>query len=88
MSSLHPVSLLKKFLSPGAKPSVIDKVTVGDRFELDAPSVSFWIVERISDVRMSSSPLVSLSREGHPEITKTVSLSAFEHDGDYRIVLQ
>ncbi|MBL4790946.1 MAG: hypothetical protein JKY60_18470 [Kordiimonadaceae bacterium] len=88
MSNLHPVSLLKKFLSPGSDSVALEKITVGDRIELAAPNVSFWIVERISDVRMSSSPLVRLSREGHPEITKTVSLTAFGHDGDYRISLQ
>ena len=86
MNSLHPVSLLKKVMpQDGRVRAAACEVSVGDRFEQQDEGASIWIVERISEVRMSSFPLVSLARVGHPDITKTVSLSTLSENIEYRL---
>jgi len=85
MNSLHPVSLLKKVMPQEGRVRSAREVSVGDRFEQQDAGASIWIVERISEVRMSSFPLVSLARVGHPDITKTVSLSTLSENIEYRL---
>lgn len=84
MNSLHPVNLIKKVLPREELGSKSPKVTVGDTYEQCDDSLSLWVVERISEVSASRFPLVSLSRVGHPDIKKTVSLSVLTDRQDYR----
>ena len=84
MNSMHPVSLLKKVLPHDGRGRSARDVAIGDRYEQRDVSVSLWVVERISQVQMSQYPLVSLSRVGYPDITKTVSLSALSEESEYR----
>lgn len=85
MNSLHPVNLLKKVMPSDSWAKDAPDVSVGDRFEQRDDSVSVWVVERISRVSMSPYPLVSMSRVGHPDITKTVSLAAFAENNEYTL---
>jgi len=83
MYNLHPIKLIKKIMPTNGRADGTRKVSIGDRFERDDAAISIWVVERISNVRASRFPLISLSREGRPDITKTVSLDAFVKDGGY-----
>jgi hypothetical protein len=85
MNNLHPAKLLRKVLPREAVEASVSPVSVGDTYEQCDNSLSLWVVERISNVSMSSFPLVSMSRVGHPDIQKTVSLSALTDQIDYRI---
>ena len=85
MNSMHPVSLLKKVMPQNGWGRSERDISVGDRFEQQNEKISVWIVARISNVQMSRFPLVSLTRVGYPDITKTVSLSALSDDVEYRI---
>lgn len=87
MNSLHPVSLLKRMVPLDQWHRHKRAVSVGDQFAQQDSAESVWVVERISEVQMSSIPLVSLARVGHPDITKTVSLSALDDDSEYRIAV-
>jgi len=87
MNSLHPAGLIKKMIPYNARGKIERDVSIGDRFEQQDGAVSLWVVERISQVRMSRFPLVSLARVGHPDITKTISLSALSRDNEYRYAL-
>ena len=87
MNSMHPVGLLKKMMPQEAWRRQARDVAIGDRYEQQDGPVSLWVVERISEVRMSRFPLVRLARVGHPDITKTVSLSALASESEYRIAV-
>jgi len=87
MNSMHPVSLFKKVLPQESWGRSVRNVAVGDRYEQRDVPVSFWVVERISQVQMSQFPLVRLSRVGYPDITKTVSLSALSEENEYRFTV-
>jgi hypothetical protein len=87
MNVLHPVNLLKRAITQDGWRRPVQPVSVGDRFERQDEAVSVWIVERISQVRMSEYPLVSLSRAGHPDISKTVSLSTLCEKSEFRIAV-
>jgi len=87
MGSLHPVNLLKKILPLNSGKLERRAVSVGDRFKRSDATFSIWVVERISNVRVSRFPLVSLSREGHPSIKKTVSLHALVEDGSFHTAI-
>ncbi len=84
MTMLNSMSLMGRFFPSERWQKPVPDVSVGDRFEQQDEGVSVWIVERISQVRMSPFPLVSLARIGHPDITKTVSLTALLEQNDYK----
>ncbi|MBL4639802.1 MAG: hypothetical protein JKY57_04660 [Kordiimonadaceae bacterium] len=91
MSGFGPIEFLKKIV--GANDSSrrdANKVAiaVGDKFEQLHEGMPIWTVERVSRVSMSSFPLISMFREDHPELTKTVSLTALEDGEDYRPAIQ
>jgi len=87
MNNMHPVRLLKKMMPQDSARDQRSGIAVGDRYEQKDGPVSLWVVERISEVRMSRFPLVHLARVGHPDITKTVSLSALSSENEYRVSL-
>jgi len=87
MNSMHPVGLLKKMTQHESKRRQARDVAIGDRYEQQDGPVSLWVVERISEVRMSRFPLVRLARVGRPDITKTVSLSALSGESEYRAAI-
>lgn len=86
MNSMHPVGLLKRMMPQENRRQARD-VAIGDQYEQQVGPLSLWVVERISEVRMSRFPLVSLARVGHPDITKTVSLSALSSENEYRAAI-
>jgi len=88
MNSLHPVNLIKKVFPREEVGEQKLAVTIGDTYEQCDDSLSLWVVERISQVSASRFPLVSLARVGHPDIKKTVSLSALIDRHDYRVSVQ
>ena len=84
MERANSVGLLKRlFRGEGAGP-VEPTVTVGARYTSKHHHTSVWVVERISSVGSSTYPLVSMAREGHPDLKKTVSLAVIEEGEDFR----
>lgn len=88
MSQFQPLNLLKRALGVDVPLSADTNVAIGDRFEQLDDNLSVWTVERISQVQMSSFPLISLSREDHPDLVKTVSLAVLEDGEDFRPAIQ
>lgn len=88
MTNFQPMTLLKRVLGVESALSPEAGIAVGDRYEQldDTPSV--WTVQRISKVEMSNFPLISLSREDHPDLIKTVSLAALKDGDDFRPAIQ
>ncbi|WP_417449003.1 hypothetical protein [Kordiimonas sp.] len=78
------VGLLKRLFRGDAVREHEPGVIVGARYMARNHQSSVWVVERISSVGASSYPLVSLSREGHPDLKKTVSLAVIEEGEDFR----
>ncbi len=84
MISFHPVRVIRKLVAALQSFDKAPLVVVGDRFTDTDKAVSVWIVDRISDVGMSEYPLISLSCEGYPELTKTVSISVLQEQESFR----
>lgn len=83
MTDENKISFFKRmFTSTGAAPNQSD-VAVGARYTASGMKPSVWVVERISSVGGSSYPLVSMCREGHPDLKKTVSLAVLQEGSDF-----
>ncbi|WP_262691556.1 hypothetical protein [Kordiimonas aestuarii] len=76
--------LLKRLFRGEVVPAHEHGVMVGARYMARNHHTSVWVVERISSVGSSTYPLVSLAREGHPDLKKTVSLAVIEEGEDFR----
>lgn len=87
MTSFQPMNLLKRVLGVEEALGFGTAVSVGDKYAQTDDALSVWTVERISQVQMSKFPLVSLSRENHPDLIKTVSLAALADGEDFRPAL-
>lgn len=83
MASQAKISFLKRMFSGSASGESLNEVTIGDRFQHHGGPAAIWVVERISRVGGSSFPLVSLVREGHPDLTKVVSIAVLEEGEDF-----
>ena len=88
MSGFGPLSFFKKMLQTDSLIPSVASVAIGDKFEQLDEGLPVWTVERISRVQVSNFPLISMIREDHPELTKTVSLTALEDGEDFRPALQ
>ena len=88
MASFSPFSILKRVVSGVEEGGMRTNIAVGDRFEHQDRDLSVWIVEKISNVSSSHLPLISLSREGRPDLKKILSLSVLEEGEDFRPTLQ
>ncbi len=75
---------LRHLVLGAMRPAKAKNVTVGDRFEESEADLPVWIVDRISHVRGSLFPLVSLRREGNPDLERTLSISALDDQEVYR----
>ncbi|TNE60618.1 MAG: hypothetical protein EP335_18455 [Alphaproteobacteria bacterium] len=84
MSSIAPMKLVQKFTKRRTRERLSDTLSIGDRFEQADRTHSVWVVERISKLGSSLYPLVSLAREDHPDLKKTVSLAVLEEGEDFR----
>lgn len=84
MYGFQPLNLLKRVLGVESSRNSPENVSVGDRYKQTDDALSVWTVQRISQVQMSRFPLVSLSRENHPDLIKTVSLAALSDGEDFR----
>lgn len=73
-----PMERFRRMFWPGHGRLKGDYVTVGDRFEEKGDYPAHWVVENICHVAGSDFPLVRLRREGAPDLTRTLSLSALE----------
>lgn len=83
MTDENKISFLKRmFTSTGSAPNQTE-VAVGARYMASGVRPSVWVVERISSVGASSYPLVSMCREGHPDLKKTVSLAVLQEGTDF-----
>lgn len=78
MASQNRIGFIKRMFSPNIEVESLDAISIGDRFEHHSGPAAVWVVERISRVDVSTIPLVSLAREGHPDLKKTISLAALE----------
>ncbi|WP_417461769.1 hypothetical protein [Kordiimonas sp.] len=78
------VGLLKRLFRGEGTTSIVPGVVVGARYSDRHHMTSVWVVERISSIGASTYPLVSLAREGRPDLKKTVSLAVIEEGEDYR----
>jgi len=81
--SFQPLNLLKRAFGVESDAENHASVSIGDRFAQTDDGISVWTVERISQVQMSSFPLISLSRENHPDLIKTVSLVVLQDGQDF-----
>ncbi|UTW57521.1 hypothetical protein KFE96_11790 [Kordiimonas sp. SCSIO 12603] len=88
MNSFHPVSLIRRAFDTALQAKSVFDIEVGDRYLETEGGVSVWVVKRISDVDMSEFPLISLTREDYPELTKTVSLSVLREKEGFVKALQ
>ncbi|MEX0298578.1 MAG: hypothetical protein AB3N28_05880 [Kordiimonas sp.] len=84
MMNFQPLNLLRRALGVEWPLAQEGSVAVGDKYAQTDDELSVWTVERISEVQMSRFPLVSLSRENHPHLVKTVSLAALADGEDFR----
>ncbi|MFC3051144.1 hypothetical protein [Kordiimonas pumila] len=84
MTSFRPMSVFRRMVGGIEVPPPMSNIAVGDRYEHMGQGVSIWVVERISKVSMSSFPLISLVREGRPDLKKILSLSVLEEGQDFR----
>jgi len=87
MASFRPMTLLKRMMGANSDSESKMSVAVGDKYEQLDPGLSVWVVERISNVSASSLPLISLSREGHPDLKKVLSLTVLEEGVGFRPAL-
>jgi len=78
------VGLLRRLFQGDRITDVVPGVVVGARYSDRRHATSVWVVERISSIGASTYPLVSLAREGRPDLKKTVSLAVIEEGEDYR----
>lgn len=84
MEKASSVGLLKRLFRGEGSGPVGPSVTIGARYMSKHHHSSVWVVERISSVGSSTYPLVSMAREGHPDLKKTVSLAVIEEGEDFR----
>ena len=84
MEGRIPMGLFKALFKGERAGNKLPAVAVGDRLVYRSPDSSVWVVERISSVGASTYPLVSLAREGHPDLKKTVSIAVIEEGGEFR----
>lgn len=84
MEKASSIGLLKRLFKGEGAVAQATGVTIGARYMSSHHQSTVWVVERISSVGSSTYPLVSLSREGHPDLKKTVSLAVIEEGEDYR----
>ncbi|NVJ99518.1 MAG: hypothetical protein HWE25_15300 [Alphaproteobacteria bacterium] len=84
MAGQNGIGFLKRMFTPAGVTLAPQEVTIGDRFLSRDAQASVWVVERISSVDASSFPLVSLSREGRPDLKKIVSIAVLQDGEDFR----
>ncbi|MCJ9430427.1 hypothetical protein [Kordiimonas marina] len=84
MSSISPMRMVRKFSKKRRNERLSDTLAVGDRYEQADRTLSIWVVERITKLGSSQYPLVSLAREDHPDLKKTVSVAVLEEGEDFR----
>jgi hypothetical protein len=84
MSGEAKIGFLKRMFTPATAGQNQCEISVGDRYQALGTRPSVWVVERISSVGSSSYPLVSMCREGHPDLKKTVSLAVLQDGADFR----
>ncbi|WP_417457199.1 hypothetical protein [Kordiimonas sp.] len=84
MQNGSSLGLLKRLFRGEGRANAAPGVVVGARYSDRHHLTSVWVVERISSIGASTYPLVSLAREGRPDLKKTVSLAVIEEGEDYR----
>lgn len=84
MTHRSPLSAIKRLFSSSSDGNAAYRVDIGDRFVERDEGLQVWIVDRISSVSGSLYPLVSLHREGRPEVERTLSLAALNDNTAYR----
>ncbi|WP_417463583.1 hypothetical protein [Kordiimonas sp.] len=84
MQNGSSIGLLKRLFRGEGTASATTGVVVGARYSDRHHHTSVWVVERISSIGASTYPLVSLAREGRPDLKKTVSLAVIEDGEDFR----
>lgn len=83
MTSENKIGFLKRMFTSSGTAQNQSEVAVGARYLASGMKPSIWVVERISSVGASSYPLVSMCREGHPDLKKTVSLAVLQEGSDF-----
>ncbi len=61
----------------------VSNIEIGDRFRTYDAYQSIWIVDRVTNVASSMHPLVSLKREGQPDLVKTISIGVLQDAEEY-----
>jgi hypothetical protein len=62
-------------------------VEVGDRFKSTTNEIPIWIVDKVTKVKSSHFPLVSLKREDQPDMVKVLSSRILEDREEFKMVL-
>lgn len=88
MANFSPFTMFKRAMRPQPGVGIRETIAIGDRFQQSGQPLSVWVVEKISQVSTSNLPLISLSREGRPDLKKILSLSVLEDGDDFRPTLQ
>ncbi|GEM_PF-1673948 len=84
MASQSRKGFFNWMFNPAPTGESVSEVTIGDRFQHQHSRASVWVVERISKVGASTYPLVSLSREGRPDLKKVVSIAVLQDGEDFK----
>ena len=66
-----------------SKSAVESEVQIGDRFLAASTKTAVWVVDRVTTVKSSHHPLVSLRREDKPDLIKTISVGALTDSDDF-----
>lgn len=61
-------------------------ISVGDRFQSTANEIPIWIVHKVTNVKSSSFPLVSLIREDQPHMVKVLSSRVLEDREEFQMI--
>ncbi|UTW54093.1 hypothetical protein [Kordiimonas sp. SCSIO 12610] len=61
-------------------------ISVGDRFRPTTSEIPIWIVDKVTNVKSSNFPLVSLKREDQPHMIKVLSSNILEDREEFRMV--
>ncbi len=62
-------------------------IEVGDRFKSTASEIPIWIVDKVTKVKSSHFPLVSLKREDQPHMVKVLSSRILEDREEFKMVV-
>lgn len=77
------MSIFKRFMSGNEADNQPVEIAIGDKFAHVGNSRTVWVVDKIHDHNKDIKPLVTMYREGHPDLLKVLSTTALSGESDY-----